>query len=68
MDIPDTAGKRPLKRGFACMTPERRLEIARKGGASVPGEKRAFATNAELAREAGRKGGSVAIKRRRGDA
>ena len=66
MDIPDTAGKRPLKRGFACMTPERRLEIARKGGLSVPREKRAFSTSKELAQEAGRKGGTVSIRGRKG--
>jgi general stress protein YciG len=32
----------PKKRGFAAMSPERRREIASKGGASVPNEKRAF--------------------------
>lgn len=46
-------------RGFASMTPERRLEIARKGGASVPADRRAFATNRALASEAGRKGGEA---------
>eukprot|EP01041_Mallomonas_annulata_P036665 gene36665-biopygen28687 len=47
------------KRGFAAMTLERRLEIARKGGASVPGEKRSFALNRDLAVTAGRKGGEI---------
>jgi general stress protein YciG len=41
------------------MSPERRLEIARKGGASVPGEKRSFAKDRELAATAGRKGGEA---------
>jgi len=41
------------------MTLERRLEIARKGGASVPSEKRSFARNRDLAVTAGRKGGEI---------
>lgn len=45
-------------RGFACMTPERRREIAKKGGASVPKEKRSFSKDPSLAMNAGRKGGS----------
>jgi general stress protein YciG len=49
--------KRP--KGFAAMTPERRREIARKGGASVPGEKRSFAKDRALAASAGRKGGEA---------
>jgi general stress protein YciG len=44
-------------RGFASMDPEKRKAIARKGGASVPREKRSFSQNADLAAEAGRKGG-----------
>lgn len=39
------------------MTPERRREISRLGGQSIPSEKRAFSRNRELARAAGRKGG-----------
>lgn len=50
-DIP----KKP--RGFACLTPERRREIAAMGGASVPKEKRAYFIDNELARASGRKGG-----------
>lgn len=46
------------RRGFAAMDPARRREIARKGGASVPGEKRSFARDRDLAANAGRKGGS----------
>ena len=50
---------RPSRRGFAAMDPERRREIARRGGASVPSEKRSFAQDRGLAASAGRKGGSV---------
>jgi general stress protein YciG len=55
---PDT-GKPRARRGFAAMNPERRREIARKGGASVPGEKRSFAKDRDLAASAGRKGGEA---------
>lgn len=48
------------------MDPEARREIARKGGRSVPKEKRSFAVNRELASEAGRKGGSAVPKTSRG--
>lgn len=37
------------KRGFALLSPERRAQIASKGGKSVPNEKRYFATNREAA-------------------
>lgn len=47
------------RRGFAAMNPERRREIARKGGASVPSEKRSFAKDRDLAASAGRKGGEA---------
>jgi general stress protein YciG len=45
------------KRGFASMDDEKQREIASKGGQSVPGEKRSFSQDPELASEAGRKGG-----------
>ena len=45
------------RRGFAAMDPEKRRAIARKGGASVPSEKRSFTKNRELAVTAGSKGG-----------
>lgn len=45
------------KRGFAAMTPERRKEIAAKGGANVPPEKRPFSTKPGLASRAGKAGG-----------
>ncbi|MDQ6702941.1 MAG: general stress protein [Pseudomonadota bacterium] len=44
-------------RGFASMNTEKQREIARKGGRSVPDEKRSFSQNRQLASEAGRKGG-----------
>jgi general stress protein YciG len=44
-------------RGFASMDPEKQKLIARKGGQSVPDEKRSFSQNPELAAKAGRKGG-----------
>lgn len=46
------------KRGFAAMDPEKRREIARRGGAAVPADKRSFAKNRDLAASAGAKGGS----------
>jgi uncharacterized protein len=49
----------PKPRGFAAMSVEKRTEIARKGGASVPADKRSFARSSSLAIEAGRKGGLV---------
>jgi len=39
------------------MDVEKQREIARKGGRSVPNEKRSFSQNHQLASEAGRKGG-----------
>jgi uncharacterized protein len=54
----DTGGK-PTRRGFAGMDPERRREIASRGGASVPSDKRSFSQDRALAADAGRKGGSV---------
>lgn len=51
--------KPKAKRGFAAMSPEKRREIARKGGASVPSEKRSFSQSADLAAKAGRKGGEA---------
>lgn len=52
-------------RGFAAMDAEKQRAIARKGGESVPAEKRSFSQNRALASAAGRKGGqSVADERR----
>jgi general stress protein YciG len=55
----DEGSRRPSRRGFAAMDPERRREIARRGGASVPSEKRSFAQDRDLAANAGRKGGAA---------
>ncbi len=41
------------------MDPERQREIARKGGASVPHDKRSFSQDRNLAAEAGRRGGEA---------
>jgi uncharacterized protein len=46
-------------RGFAAMDQEKQRAISRKGGESVPDEKRSFSQNRELAAEAGRKGGTA---------
>ena len=46
-------------RGFAGMDEDKQRDIARKGGESVPDEKRSFSKDHELASEAGRKGGKA---------
>ena len=53
-----TDGKPKSRRGFAAMSPERRREIAARGGSSVPPEKRSFSQSRDLAAHAGRIGGS----------
>ena len=52
-------GKPRARRGFAAMDKDRQREIARKGGASVPDEKRSFSQDRDLAAAAGRKGGEA---------
>jgi general stress protein YciG len=52
------------KRGFASLDPDRQREIARKGGASVPPEKRSFSQDRQLAADAGRKGGEISRSNR----
>ena len=52
-------------RGFAAMTPEKRSQIARMGGSSVPPEKRAYAVNRTLAAKAGSKGGKASRPEKR---
>lgn len=54
-----TETKPKARRGFAAMSLEKRREIARKGGASVPGHKRSFAKDRDLAASAGRTGGEA---------
>ncbi|MDR3507752.1 MAG: general stress protein [Caulobacteraceae bacterium] len=53
------AAQKPARRGFAAMDKTRQREIARKGGASVPDEKRSFSQDRDLAAAAGRKGGEA---------
>ena len=48
------------------MDPERQREIARKGGASVPSEKRSFSQDRSLAAQAGRKGGEASHGTKKG--
>ena len=60
-----TKVSRISERGFASMDPERQRELARKGGESVPSEKRSFSQDRSLAAEAGRKGGEAARGRPR---
>lgn len=62
-----TETKAPRPRGFAALSPERRREIARQGGAAVPSDKRSFAQNRDLAASAGKAGGS-AVRKTTGDA
>lgn len=63
----DITPEKPARapRGFAAMDADRRREIARKGGKSVPDEKRSFAQDRALAAAAGRKGGRRTQKDRR---
>jgi general stress protein YciG len=54
-------------RGFAALTPERRRELASKGGKAVAPEKRYYANKAN-ASAAGFKGGSSPKRRKTPDA
>lgn len=51
--------KPKARRGFAAMSPEKRAEISRKGGSSIPAEKRSFYRDRGLAAAAGQKGGEA---------
>jgi len=53
------------RRGFASMDPVRVKQIASMGGKAVPGEKRSFSINKELAASAGRKGGQSVLPSKR---
>jgi general stress protein YciG len=55
----ETPHKTPSRGGLAAMDKVRQREIARKGGASVPDEKRSFSQDRDLAAAAGRKGGEA---------
>ena len=51
-------------RGFAALSPERRAEISRMGGAAGAGTARGFAVmDPALVRELARKGGSVSKRK-----
>lgn len=52
-----TEPKQKSRRGFAAMDPAKQREIARKGGSSVPDEKRSFSQDRDLAARAGKRGG-----------
>jgi general stress protein YciG len=55
-----TTDEKPKARpGFGGMTPERRREVAAKGGSSVDPAKRAFSKNRDLASAAGKLGGAT---------
>ena len=53
----ETVERPKALRGFAAMSLEKRREIAKRGGLSVPPEKRMYSRNREKAVEAGKKGG-----------
>ena len=53
------------RRGFASMSPEKRREIASKGGKSVAPENRSFSKDRSLAARAGRKGGMAVESEKR---
>ncbi|MDB5422299.1 MAG: stress-induced protein [Brevundimonas sp.] len=57
MDNPQINENGTSRRGFAALSPERRKEISRLGGGAVPAEKRSFAQDRSLARNAGKLGG-----------
>lgn len=63
MSMPTKDGK--SRRGFASMSPERRREIASKGGKSVAPENRSFSKDRSLAARAGRKGGMAVDSEKR---
>lgn len=53
------------KRGFALMSPERRREIAAKGGAAIKPENRPYSKDRGLAISAGIKGNKRSLEVRR---
>lgn len=48
-----------IKRGFASLSPEKRREIAQKGGLAAHDRGTAHEWNSEEAKKAGRKGGQI---------
>jgi hypothetical protein len=59
---PPVEPKPKARRGFACLSIERRRAAAAKGGASVPSHKRSFSKSKDLAASAGSKGGRATRK------
>lgn len=58
--------QQPVKgrgRGFASMSPEKKREIASKGGKAAHARGRAHRWTSEEAKAAGRKGGSISRRR-----
>lgn len=49
--------------GFALLTPERRRELASRGGKAVPPEKRSFSYDKQLASQCGKLGGLKSTNR-----
>jgi len=62
--MPKAAKSRVVRRGFASMTRKQRTLASQKGGSNVLPEKRTYARDPELAREAGRRGGLAKAARR----
>lgn len=65
--VPTEPPPAPKPRGFAALPPERRQEIASKGGVAARARGTAYRFSTEQAKEAGRKGG-LAKHRSRGRA
>lgn len=63
-----TTAKRKGRQGFAAMDPEKRRQICSKGGKASHAQGKAHEWKAgEEAQEAGRKGGSIGRKRKKGE-
>lgn len=60
--MPDEPKWKPPQ-GTACLTPEQRVEIARKGGIAARDSGKLYKFTPEKAREAGRKGGQKLAER-----
>ena len=55
----DLDNKKPAAlRGFALLSSEQRKLVAAKGGASIPADKRSFSVDRDLAKQAGKVGGT----------
>ena len=65
-DLAEEILSTPKLKGFAALKardPGKMTEIARKGGLSVPNDKRPFSQNPELAASAGKKGGETSKRK-----